>query len=146
MATDDGSAVVEFVLVAIVMLVPLVYLLVAVAVVQRNQIAVTNAAREAGRAFATSTTPAEADARVAAAIRLALDSQHVPDDVEVRFVAAGGDCDSAQAPPSLMPGTQFTVCVQRRVTVPGVPHVLSGRGIRAVGRYVVHVDEFRTPG
>ena len=142
-ADDTGSAVVEFVFVALVMLVPLVYLLVAVAVVQRNQIAVANAAREAGRAFATSDSAAAADERVAAAVRLALAGQHVPDDVELRFVATGSSCTGPQISPALAPGAQFTVCVSRRVAVPGVPRILLGRGIRTVGSYVVHVDEFR---
>jgi Flp pilus assembly protein TadG len=142
--SDEGSAIVEFVFLALVMLVPLVYLVVAVSVVQRNQIAVTNAAREAGRAFATSRTPAEATARVDAAVRLALAAQNVSEGVSVRFVAAGAPCDGTATTPTLEPGSQFTVCVTRRVQVPGVPSLLAGRGIRSVGAYVVHVDEFRS--
>ena len=55
-ATTPGNAIIEFVFVAVMVMVPLVYLVVAVAVVQRNQLAVTQAARDAGRAFATSDT------------------------------------------------------------------------------------------
>jgi len=141
---DRGSAVVEFVFVALVVTVPLVYLIAAVAEVQRSQLAVTSAAREAGRAFATSDSAGEARARVAAAVRLALAAQGLPDDAAVGFVPAGADCASAAIAPALAAGAVFTVCVTRHVAVPGVPSVLAGRGITSVGEYVVHIDDFRT--
>jgi Flp pilus assembly protein TadG len=143
---DGGTAIIEFVFVAVIVMVPLVYLLVAVAVVQRSQLAVTQAAREAGRAFATSDTAGEADLRVRTAVRLALAAQRLPDDVQLRFVAAGSPCDGPAVAPQLAPGAQFTVCIGRRVVIPAVPRILAGRGITTVGRYVVHVDDFRTVG
>jgi Flp pilus assembly protein TadG len=140
---DGGSAIIEFVFVAVIVMVPLVYLIAAVATVQRNTLAVTQAARDAGRAFATSDDPAQARFRVQAAIRLALDDQGLPDDVTVRFVPSDADCDAPPVVPRLRPGAEFTVCVTRRVALPGVPTVLAGRGIRTVGRFVVHLDDFR---
>jgi Flp pilus assembly protein TadG len=140
---DDGSAIIEFVFVAVLVMVPLVYLIAAVATVQRNTLAVTQAARDAGRAFATSDEPAEARARVGAAVRLALADQGLPNDAQVRFVAPGADCDAPPLVPRLRPGAEFTVCVTRTVALPGVPTVLTGRGIRTVGRFVVHLDDFR---
>ena len=92
---DGGSAIVEFVFVAVVIMVPLVYLIASVATVQRTQLAVTQAARDAGRAFATSDTPAAGEERVDAAVRLALHDQGLPDDATVRFVAARHGCDAA---------------------------------------------------
>ena len=44
------------------------------------------------------------------------------------------------------PGAEFTVCVTRRAELPAIPSVLAGRGITTVGRYVVHVDDFRDFG
>ena len=140
---DGGSAIVEFVFVAVIVLVPLVYLVAAVAAVQRTQLAVTQAARDAGRAFATSDSPDEASARVRAAVRLALHDQGLPDDAQVRFVAAGAGCDATAVIPRLRPGAQFTVCVTRRADLPAVPSLLQGRGITATGEYTVHVDDFR---
>lgn len=140
---DAGSAIVEFVFVAVVIMVPLVYLIASVATVQRTQLAVTQAARDAGRAFATSDNAVAARARVAAAVRLALHDQGLPDDASVRFVAARHGCDDAAVTPRLVPGAEFTVCVSRRVELPGVPSVLAGRGIRSVGHYLVHLDDFR---
>jgi Flp pilus assembly protein TadG len=141
--TDEGSAIIEFVFVAVVIMVPLVYLIAAVAAVQRNTLAVTQAARDAGRAFATSDSAGQAQQRVAAAVRLALADQGLPDDATTRFVASGGRCTDPPITPRLVPGAQFTVCVTRRVELPAVPTVLTGRGIRTVGVYVVHVDDFR---
>ena len=143
LCADDGSAIVEFVFLAVVVLVPLVYLIAAVAAVQRSSLAVGQAARDAGRAFATSDSPADAHVRVAAAVRLALADQGLPDDAELRFVRAGASCSGAAVRPRLTPGAEFTVCVARRVDLPGVPSLLGGRGIRVIGSYLVHVDDYR---
>jgi Flp pilus assembly protein TadG len=140
---EGGTAVIEFVFVAVIVMVPLVYLVAAVATVQRNSLAVSQAARDAGRAFATSESAADAQRRVAAAVRLALADQGLPDDAEIRFVASGAECAAAAIRPALTPGAEFTVCVTRRVLLPAVPSVLAGRGIRTVGVYTVHVDDFR---
>jgi Flp pilus assembly protein TadG len=140
---DTGNAIIEFVFVAIVVMMPLVYLIVAVATVQRSDLAVTQAAREAGRAFATSDRPDQTTARVDAAVRLALGDQDLADDVAVRYVAADAGCDGAAIKPELVPGAQFAICVSRHVDLPAVPSVLQGRGITTVGRYVVHIDDFR---
>jgi Flp pilus assembly protein TadG len=142
---EAGNAIVEFVFVAIVMLVPLIYLLVAVAAVQRSQTAVTNAARDAGRALVNGAAGDDPATRLAAAVRLALTAQHLPDDATVRVVAADDSCQGPQVAPRLEPGAQFAICVTRRQQVPGVPSVLAGRAITSVGRYVVHVDDFRAP-
>lgn len=140
---QSGNAIIEFVFVAVAVMMPLVYLIVAVATVQRSDLAVTQAAREAGRAFATSDRPDQTTARVSAAVRLALDDQGLAEDVEVRYVAADAGCAAASVTPRLKPGAQFAICVSRHVDLPAVPSVLAGRGITTVGRYVVHVDDFR---
>ena len=140
---DGGSAIVEFVFVAVVIMVPLMYLIAAVATVQRAQLAVSQAARDAGRAFATSDTAGQAGPRVEAAVRLALADQGLPNDATVRFVASGSGCSGRAITPVLRAGADFAVCVSRRTDLPGVPTVLSGRGIRTTAEYVVHVDDFR---
>jgi Flp pilus assembly protein TadG len=141
---DAGNALVEFVFVAVLVMVPLVYVIVAVATVQRSQLAVAQAARQAGRAFATSDTAAAAPVRMRAAVRLALADQGLADDAQLRIVAVGGSCTTGPSVvPRLEPGAVFTVCVSRRVELPAVPSLLEGRGVRTVGAYVVHVDDFR---
>lgn len=141
---DGGTAIVEFVFVAVVVMVPLVYLIAALASVQRSQLAVAQAARDAGRAYATADSATQARARVTVAVRLALTDQGLPDDADLRFVAAGADCDAGAITPKLRPGAEFAVCVTRRAELPAVPSVLAGRGVRTRAEYVVHVDDFRS--
>ncbi len=141
---DSGTAIIEFVFVAVVVMVPLVYLIVAVATVQRSEFAVSQAAREAGRAFATSDSADLAMGRAQAAVHIALHDQGLPDDAELAYVPAGTSCDAARLTPVLQAGAEFTVCVTRHVDLPAVPHVLTGKGITTVGAYVVHIDDYRS--
>jgi Flp pilus assembly protein TadG len=139
-----GSAIIEFIFVALLVLIPLVYVVVAVAVVQRSRVSMTDAARDVGRAIGSSASPQEADRKAAAALRIALANHAVsPDDVELRYVPASADCSSTAIAPDLTPGAEFAVCVTTHQDLPGVPSILSGRGVTLVGRFVVHVDEFR---
>jgi Flp pilus assembly protein TadG len=140
---EQGNAIIEFVFVAVLTLVPLVYLMVAVASLQRSTLAVTQAAREAGRALATAPTVPSGMARAAAAVRLALDDQQLADDAELRYVAVGQGCAAAAITPVLDPGAEYVVCVVRQADLPGVPSIVAGRGVTTIGRYVLHVDDFR---
>jgi hypothetical protein len=104
---------------------------------------VTHAAREAGRAFATADSTDQGLQRAEVAVRLALADQGLSDDAIVRYVAADGTCESGMTTPSLNPGAQFAVCVIRHASLPAVPSLISGRGITTVGRYVLHIDDYR---
>jgi Flp pilus assembly protein TadG len=141
---DSGNAAIEFIFVALMILVPIAYFVTAVAQVQRSNVSVAQAAREAGRAFASGESTADAVARARAAVRLALADQGLPDDAEVRFVPAAASCRSGSVTPVLAPGAVFAVCVVRRTQLPGVPTLLAGHGITTIGRYLIHVDDFRT--
>ncbi len=141
---DDGSAILEFVFVAVIVMVPLIYLIVAAATVQRSEFAVSQAAREAGRAFATSDRADQALARARAAVHIALHDQGLPDDADIAYVPAGSSCTAARIAPALQAGAEFTVCVIRHLSIPAVPHVLAGKAITTVGEYVVHIDDYRT--
>ncbi|MEP6599773.1 MAG: hypothetical protein ABJB98_10060 [Actinomycetota bacterium] len=143
-ASDEGNAIVEFVFVAILVLVPLVYFIAAVASVQRSTLGVTQAARQAGRAFATSESTTQGRSRARVAVRLALADEGLADDAELRYVPAGDDCEDATIAPELEPGAEFAVCVVRHAFLPGVPTLLAGRGVTTIGRYVLHVDDYRT--
>jgi Flp pilus assembly protein TadG len=141
---EGGSAIVEFIFVAVVVLIPLVYLVVAVAVVQRSRVSVTNAARDVGRAVAIARSQDEAELNAPTALRLALQNQGMSvNDAELRYVPALADCDSTAVSPDLAPGSEFAVCVITHQDLPAVPAVLSGRGVTLIGRYLVHIDEFR---
>lgn len=143
-ADDRGSAIIEFVFVAVVLLIPLVYLLVAVSAIQTAETVAAQAAREAGRAFATADTQAQAVDRAALAERVALAHEVTVEPPELTFVAVGDPCTGSAITPRLEPGAQFAVCVRLRVSMPSVPRFVAGRGFTAIGRYVVHVDEYRS--
>jgi Flp pilus assembly protein TadG len=143
-AEERGSAIIEFVFVTVIVLLPLIYVVVAAAAVQHSQLAVSQAAREAGRAYATSDSPTHAAARALAAARISLADQHLEDGMTLRYVGAGASCSASEVAPQLVPGAEFTVCVIRHTTLPAIPSILAGQGITSVGQYVVHVDDYRT--
>ena len=106
---DDGNALVEFTYLAVLLMVPLVYLLLTVFQVQRAAFGVTEAARSAGRAYATAETPAQAALRAQEAADLAMRDQ-IPGDGTAQV--------SYPEPPVLLPGGTVTVMVRHDVTLP----------------------------
>jgi len=74
-AADRGSAVVEFIVVGVLVLIPLTYIAMCVMRVQSASVASSLAVREAGRAFAASDTVEAARRSAEAAARLALADQ-----------------------------------------------------------------------
>jgi hypothetical protein len=145
---DDGSAIIEFIFLAVVVMVPLIYLVLAAFEVQRNVFAVKQAAREAGRAVVTAQTFAEGAARADYAADLALQDQGLaPGSARtLSYSPAGAPCPAAGGVDRLEPGTDFAVCVTRPIPIPGVPGFLPVSRTTVTGRYVVHVDQFRPPG
>jgi hypothetical protein len=115
---ERGSAVVEFVALAVLVLVPLVYLVMTVARVQAGAYAVSTAAREAGRAYVTSPSAGAAPGRASAAARLAFEDQGFGGlgAVEVR-------CDGS---PCLRPGARIETVATVRVPLPLVPAFARG--------------------
>lgn len=138
--TDDGSAMIEFVGVTLLLLLPLLYLLLSVFAVQRAAFAVTQAAREAGRAYSTAPSSAAGLQRAQYAARLAMTDQGVADRTTVRFAPEGTDCGSSAADgaATLRPGARFVVCVRSAATLPA-----AGAAIPVSGQFAVSVDAFR---
>ena len=81
---EQGSALVEFVWLAMLLLVPLVYLLLAVFDVQRASFGAAAASRAAGRAYALAATDDEGLRRARDAATVALDDQGVTEPVDLR--------------------------------------------------------------
>jgi Flp pilus assembly protein TadG len=136
---EAGSALIEFVGLAVLLLLPLIYLLLSVFSVQRASFAVTQAAREAGRAYATAPSTQAATGRAAYAARLALTSQGVTSGVTLHYAPAGAGCNAeADGAASLRPGARFVVCVRTHADLP-----LAG-SITVNGQYAVSVDTYRT--
>lgn len=77
---DEGSAVIELVWVAILLLVPLLWIVLSVFEVQSGAYGVSSAARAAGRAYALAPNDASGAAAAQAAARQALADQGLPPD------------------------------------------------------------------
>lgn len=106
---EEGSAIVEFIFIGVLLLVPLIYLTMMVARVQAGSYAATQAAREAGRAFVTAESDESAGARAHAAAQIAFaDQGFAGDEGELGI--------SCSASPCLTP--QGRIDVSTRVTVP----------------------------
>lgn len=115
-AGDDGSAVVEFVTLGVLLLVPVVYLVLTLGRIQAAAFAAEGAAREAGRVFVTADDEASGDELVRAAVLLAARDQGFEDV----------DLDSAvtitcSASPCLTPQARVVVRVELVAVLPGVP-------------------------
>lgn len=133
---DDGNALVEFSYLAVLLMVPLVYVLLTVFQVQRAAFGVTEAARQAGRAYATAGDAAEGRARARVAADLALADQGL------------SLCASClQAPEGeLVPGAAVTTRVEHRVVLPLLGGLFSGAvpaSIPVRATHVEVVDRFR---
>ncbi len=141
-AGERGSALVEFVFIAIVVFVPLVYIVAGFSAVQRGVFASTAAAREAGRAMGTAPDPVTGAARAAVAARLAVEDQSVDaTDVQVAYAPAGAGCDAAGSyRPTLTPGEEFSVCVTVTVRIPLLPEFVDAN--TATGQFVVGRDRY----
>ena len=135
---DEGTAVLEFVFLGLLMLVPLVYVLLTAFAVQRAAYALSAAAREAGRGYLTAPSADAADARARAAVDVALrDHGLAADDVAVAV-----DC---AADPCLTPGATVTVRLATTVPLPFVPALL-GRPAAGIAVHADHtevVDAYR---
>lgn len=136
-ADETGTAVVEFIVVAVLLLVPFAYGIVSVMRVQAASEATVQAAREAGRAFVTSDNPVQGRNRAAAAAHLAFADQgfDVPADA-MRITCAASDC--------LAPGSAVTVHLDWRVSLPWVPTGLAASAeVPIAAEHVVPVDVYR---
>lgn len=121
--TDDdgerGSAALEFILVGTLLLVPLVYLIVALGMIQGQSLGAEAGARHIARALSTA-PDADAAARSADLIlssvvdEYGLDGEQV--DVSMACRPAGGACPEA--------GATLVVTVRTRIALPLVPPVL----------------------
>jgi hypothetical protein len=133
---DTGSALVEFSWLAILLLIPLLYVVLAAVSVQRAAFATTSAAREAARAYATAPSDAEGERRAEQAAALAMHDQGVRWSPSGRVVSCGS-CDFA-------PGSAFAVDLHTTVALPFVPHWLCGArcvaGITVSGHHSEHID------
>jgi hypothetical protein len=135
---EAGSAVVEFVTLGVLLLVPLIYLVLMLARVQAGAFAVSQASREAGRAFVTADADEAAAARARAAALISFEDHDFGDTG--RLVLA---CD---ADPCLRAGAHVRATATVRVPLPLVPAFVRDAVPLAVpvsATHVATVDRFR---
>lgn len=133
--SDDGAAIVEFVFLAVVLMVPMVYLVLTLARVQGDAFAAEAAVRDASRAAVVggidalragaSGQDAErlARARADAVLGVTLADFHVArSDVDVTLTCTGGPC--------LAPGSAVVVAVTIRAHLPGISSLVPAASVR----------------
>jgi Flp pilus assembly protein TadG len=138
MRREDGSAVVEFVWLTVLLLVPFVYLLVAVFDAQRAAYGVSAASRSAARAFLQAPDVGTAGDRARTAARVALDDQGLDGaDVRVVCLPTPSDC--------LEPGSSVRVVVRTTQPLPLTPDALGSQlgGIVVDSTHTEPYGEFR---
>jgi hypothetical protein len=118
-ADDDGSASLEFVAAGLILLLPIVYLVLALSSIQAGAFAAEAAARQAARLFVQADSVEAAQAVADRAIQFAVADYGVDEgDVSVEISCSPAAC--------LEPNAVVTVVVAVSVPLPLVPAVLHG--------------------
>ena len=134
---ESGTAIVEFVWLALLLIVPLLYVVLAAFDTQRTAYAASAAARSAGRAFLTSPDQASAHHRAQTAARLAVRDQRLQGAPDLRITCRPdpGAC--------LAPGSVVVAEVHSSVKLPLLP-VIFGDQAPAIGVDSVHEAPYGT--
>jgi hypothetical protein len=144
--TDDdaGNAVLEFIVLTAFLMIPLVYIIIAVLQVQGSAYGVTEATREAGRAYVSAKTSADAFPQACAAATVALRNEVATDfdcasELRVSCVSPTG-CSLG-----LTPGETIRVEIDLNVGLQFLPTSIFGQPL-TVRLHAVHdevVDQYR---
>ncbi|MBG6214280.1 MAG: hypothetical protein LH475_11255 [Cryobacterium sp.] len=117
---EAGSASLEFITAGMILLVPLVYLVLALSALQGGALAVEGAARQAARVYAQSPDEVTATVRARRAVAFALEDYGLdPGDAEVQIECAG------RASRCLTRRGLVTVTVHIDIALPLVPDLLA---------------------
>lgn len=115
---ETGSAALEFITVGVILLVPFIYLVIALGTVQHQMLGAEAAARHTARAISAADGPADAEVRAEQAMAATLaeyDMAAADVSVDLRCIPAGVTCPSA--------GTTIAIQVSTRVQMPFVPPI-----------------------
>ncbi len=139
---ENGNAIVEFLVLGVLLLVPLLYLVVVLGRLQAASFAVEGAARDGARTVVTAPDDRQAAARLDTVVDLALRDQGFaepgPSAAKVSLRCSESPCLSAQS--------AVTVTVRVDVVLPGIPAFVNRAiptwvPVEGTGRAVV--DRFR---
>ena len=117
-ADDQGSAVIEFIVLVVAVLMPMVFIVIAAAQVHAASMASEHAVREAARAFMMAPTPSMAQHAAHTAATLALRDHGLELPTKALRIQCSGPC--------LQPETTVTMDLQWRMALPWLPEVLQG--------------------
>lgn len=133
-SSSEGTASVEFVWITILLLVPFVYVLIAVFDTQRAAYGVSTASRAAARAFNQSPDVATGEQRARIAAGIALDDQHLSDAaVQISCLPTPADC--------LQPGSSVRVRISTTHPLPLTPSAL-GSQLGGIAVDSVHTEPY----
>ncbi|MGZ5406935.1 hypothetical protein [Aeromicrobium sp.] len=133
---EDGTAVIEFIWLALLLLIPVVYILIAVFDVQRAAYGASAASRSAARAFVLAPDVPTAFQRADRAASVALGDQDVSGaSVSVTCTPTPADC--------LTPGSSVRVVVRMTQPLPLTPQAL-GDQITPITVDSTHVEPYGT--
>ena len=138
MTGERGSAIVEFVFLAVLMMIPLIYLVMTLGRLQAGAYAASTAAREAGRAYVTADAEATAERRAEAAASIAFEDQGFGDTGRVSLTCDGTPC--------LRPEGRVEVSTVVTVPLPFVPSFARNvvpLEVPLTASHVAVVDRFR---
>lgn len=136
---SEGTATIEFVWLSVLLLVPFVYILVAVFDAQRASYGVSTASRAAARAFLQAPDAASGQQRARSAARVALDDQGLPGaTVRITCLPSPADC--------LEPGSSVRVVVRTTQAMPLTPSALGSQlgGITVASTHTEPYGSFRS--
>jgi Flp pilus assembly protein TadG len=135
---DSGNAIIEFVYLAVLLMVPLVYILLTVFRVQGATYAVSSATREAGRVYVLSDDSDVAGARALTAASIVMADSGLRLSPQNLHITCSAD-------PCLTPGATVNVFIGYDVALPFLPTFLDSAPARVHvdGRHLEVVDRFR---
>lgn len=134
---EQGRAILEFIFLGILLLLPLTYLVLTAARLQAASFSASLAGREAGRAFVTAPSDEQGYTRARAAASLAFSDFAFDDDAEVRVSCDGSPC--------LRPDGSVTTTATIAVQLPLVPDVIAAHvpaSVTISSTHVAAVDRF----
>lgn len=127
LADESGSASLEFIVAGVMLLVPIMYLMLALGTIQGQSLGVEAAARHAARAISTATDADDAADRAERVLASVAGEYGIdPAELEVGWDCAdgGGECPTA--------GATLIVTVRTRAALPFMPPVFGLDDIAAV--------------
>jgi len=137
---DDGNAIVEFLGITLILLVPTVYLVLTLGRIQAGTFAAESAAAQAARAIVVAGDFEEGLTAAVASTRVALDDQGFPE-----VDAEGALAVSCSSSPCRAPGSTVATTVTVEVPLPLIPDFVSRAlplAVRVGADHVAAVDQY----